>query len=221
MILAVRHVDIEDAGLLSDIFGKMGEEIKYIDVWRGYVANDNLIHGSKLLIILGGYMGVYEAEIYPFMKETFRLAERFLRDGKPVLGICLGAQVIAHVLGAKVYKGHRKEIGWFDVFKVSGHHLINDFPDKLEVFHWHGDTFDIPRGAQRIFSSELYENQGFIMGRAVALQFHIEVSPQMIETWCDSYKDELEQEGIPTHKLLRYNPKLPEIAQAFAQRLLS
>ena len=100
-------------------------------------------------------------------------------------------------LGARVFKGDKgKEIGWMDVFKVGEPELFQEFPSTLKVFQWHGDTFELPKGAVRVYASEKYENQAFVYGKAVGLQFHIEVDQNMVKEWAKLYRDELREEKI-------------------------
>jgi len=99
--------------------------------------------------------------------------------------------------GARVFKGDKgKEIGWMDVFKVGEHELFQEFPSALKVFQWHGDTFELPKGAVRVYASEKYENQAFVYGKAVGLQFHIEVDQSMVKEWAELYRDELQEEKV-------------------------
>lgn len=117
-----------------------------------------------------------------------KLMEEALEKGLPLLGLCLGAQMLAKVLGARVYPGDRgKEIGWMQVERVEEHPYFYGFPKELRVFQWHGDTFDLPQGAHRLFKSERYENQGFVYGKSVGLQFHLEVDLELAKLWSVEY----------------------------------
>lgn len=133
-----------------------------------------------LLVILGGPMSVHDEDRYPWLAVEKKFIRDVISSGKPVLGICLGAQLIAWALGAKVYPNAVKEIGWFPVYGVySGDESIFRFPPSLQVFHWHGETFDLPREAIRIAKSDHCENQAFQWGRSViGLQFHLETTPE-------------------------------------------
>lgn len=134
------------------------------------------------LIVMGGPMGVYDEGKYPWLKEEKIFIKEALSSGKIVLGICLGAQLIADALGAKVYRNKHKEIGWFDVKRLPGtdNTILRDvIPERTEAFHWHADTFDIPQRAIAIAKSEACGNQGFIFNDCVlALQFHLEITPE-------------------------------------------
>lgn len=148
------------------------------------------------LIIMGGPMGIYDEEIYPWLKEEKQFIKEIIVSGKIVLGICLGAQLIADVLGAKVYKNKHREIGWFPVTKTkeAKHTVLSDvLPDNFEAFHWHGDTFDIPERAVHIAGSEACLNQGFIFdNRVLALQFHLETTPETAAALVQNCANELD-----------------------------
>ncbi|MCS7199324.1 MAG: gamma-glutamyl-gamma-aminobutyrate hydrolase family protein [Caldimicrobium sp.] len=206
-VLAVRHVEIEHLGVLERVLPELGYTFEYLDTPKGERLRGPLEEYSAL-IVLGGYMGAYEEAKYDFLSYGFKLIEEALKVNKPFLGICLGAQMLAKVLGSKVYPGEKgKEIGWLEVFKVADHPYFEAFPQKLKVFQWHGDTFELPQGAIRVFSSELYENQGFVYGRAVGLQFHLEVDREIAVKWAKLYRDEIEEEGI---SILTFDDITPE-----------
>lgn len=133
-----------------------------------------------LLVVLGGPMSVNDEGRYPWLAVEKKFIRDIISSGKPVLGICLGAQLIACALGAKVYPNAVKEIGWFPVYGVdSGDASVFSFPQSLQVFHWHGETFDLPPQAIRIAKSDHCENQAFQWGRSViGLQFHLETTPE-------------------------------------------
>ncbi len=143
------------------------------------------------LVVLGGPMAVYEMARYPYLVREAAFLEQAIKADKPVLGVCLGAQMLAHVLGGRVYPGGRKEIGWDEV-AITGEGMKDPLLSALavggkavaQVFQWHGDTFDLPRGAVRLASSSLYPNQAFrYPGRVYALQFHVEVTPAIVREW--------------------------------------
>lgn len=142
------------------------------------------------LVIMGGPMGIYDHDEHPWLTEEKAFIKRVIDAGKPVLGICLGAQLIADVLGAKVYPGPQKEIGWFPLQRST--EAPEWFPETLTAFHWHGDTFDIPDGAVRLASSAACVNQGFIYrDHVIALQFHMETTPQSMEALISNCAAEL------------------------------
>ena len=164
------------------------------------------------LIIMGGPMNVYEDKKYPWLKKEKIIIENCIKKGKKILGICLGAQLIADVLGAKVYKNKFKEIGWFPVLteNESEHILKNCFPDNMPVFQWHGDTFDIPEGALKLAYSEACQNQGFIYeDRVIGLQFHIESTLESVKKLVTNCRDEIVQgKFIQDEELIIQNTKM-------------
>lgn len=139
-------------------------------------------------------MSVWDDTRHPWLIDEKRLIEGVLRSEKPVLGICLGAQLLADVLGAPTYPGPHAEIGWFDVTAApeSRRHPVGQvLPDRFETFLWHGDTFDLPTGALRIAGSAAFANQGFLWGPAMALQFHLEVRPDWVRRIADRDAEQL------------------------------
>ena len=152
------------------------------------------------LIVMGGPMGVYDGDEYPFLKREKIFIENAIKLRKKVIGICLGSQLIADVLGSKVYKCKYKEIGWYPIFKTDkadSSKYFYDFPDELEAFHWHGDTFDIPKGMKHTFYSKGCPNQSFEdeNGQIVALQFHLEVNINSVKGLIKNSEDELKETG--------------------------
>jgi len=149
------------------------------------------------LIILGGPMNLYEEETYPWLVEEKRLIEEAIAHHKTVLGICLGAQLIAHVLGARVYPSPYPEIGWFPITKTaqaSHHSVFSWLPNNFNAFHWHGDTFDIPRCATHLAYSGGCQHQAFAYGNQVfGLQFHLESTQQSIQQLLYHCGDDLQK----------------------------
>lgn len=146
-----------------------------------------------LLVVMGGPMSVNDEQEYPWLVEERAFIRRAIAAGVPVLGICLGAQLIAHALGAEVRKNPEKEIGWFPIHGVdSSSTSFFTFPPKMEVFHWHGETFDLPYGARRLASSEACENQAFQIDKSViGLQFHLETTQASAQALIENCRDEL------------------------------
>ena len=141
-------------------------------------------------------MGVYDEISYPWLGKEKSLIHKSIESGKVVLGICLGAQLIADVLGAAVFKNNYREIGWFPIERKidpDKSKIADAFPKKADVFHWHGDCFDLPKGAQRLASSEACQNQGFIVeDRVLGLQFHLETTPAAAALLIENCRDELD-----------------------------
>ncbi len=148
------------------------------------------------LIVMGGPMGIYDHDTYSWLADEKNFIKMAIDSGKVVLGICLGAQLIADVLGAKVYQNEYREIGWFNISRLPGVDdtiLADAFPDRLEVFHWHGDTFDIPDGAVSLAESEACLRQGFIFNnRVVGFQFHLEMTSESATALIEHCGNELD-----------------------------
>ncbi|HDQ25997.1 MAG TPA: type 1 glutamine amidotransferase [bacterium] len=153
------------------------------------------INDFDLLVIMGGPMNVYEEKRYPWLRPEKEFIVRTIRARKKMIGICLGAQLIACCLGAKVRRNREKEIGWFRVnltkFGAKAQ-VLRGLPGSFYAFHWHGDTFSIPRGARRLAFSEACKNQAFVYGdRVLALQFHLETTPESTEELINNCRKDL------------------------------
>ncbi|MBI5254119.1 MAG: type 1 glutamine amidotransferase [Euryarchaeota archaeon] len=192
-ILALQHVACENMGGLEKALNEKSIEYEYLPLYEGVKVPRNF-RGYNGLVILGGPMNVYEEDKYPFLRDENVLIKKALSDKIPTLGICLGAQLIAKACGARVTKGERKEIGWYDL-KLTREgerdRIFRGFKQKFKVFQWHGDAFEIPRSAVRLATSDLFPNQAYRIANAYAFQFHLEVSEAMIYDWMEEYKDEL------------------------------
>lgn len=189
----IRHVAFEDLGSFAEPLAEGGWRIEYIEA--GLDGFDPAAD-ADLLVVLGGPIGAGDDGEYPFLADEVRLIERRLAMDRPTLGICLGAQLMARALGARVYGAGRKEIGWgplslSEAGAASALALLA--PRHASVLHWHGDTFDLPRGALHLASTEVCENQAFGWGeRALALQFHPEVTAAGLERWFIGHTLEIE-----------------------------
>ncbi len=182
--IAVRHVPFEDLGLLAPLLRRRGWDIAYRDAAVDELG-DRALAEADLLVVLGGPIGAYEDATYPWMAGELRTIERQLAAGRPTLGICLGSQLMARALGARVYPGHVKEIGWAPLaLSEAGRASCLAAVGDAAVLHWHGDTFGLPAGATLLASTDPYPHQAFAHGRnALALQFHLEATAAGLEPW--------------------------------------
>ncbi|MFT3783081.1 MAG: type 1 glutamine amidotransferase [Nibricoccus sp.] len=150
------------------------------------------LHRHDLVIAMGGPMSVNDEAEYPWLVEEKRFIRATIEKGTPVLGICLGSQLIASALGARVYRNSQKEIGWFPIESVPTPANTFQFPEKLPVFHWHGETFDLPLGAVHLASSKACRHQAFQVGRrTLALQFHLEIDVAAVGAFVGHCEGEL------------------------------
>jgi len=200
--LAVRHVLFEDLGILEELLTRRGYEVAYVDAGIDPLTPE-LASEPDLLIVLGGPIGVGDAESYPFLTDEIAAITARLEAGAPTLGICLGAQLMAAALGADVAPTGRLELGFgpltlTDAGRDSALAELAGAP----VLHWHGDAFAIPEGAVRLAETPGYPNQAFARGRAaLALQFHPEVDPALVERWLIGHAGELAGAGIDPRRL--------------------
>jgi GMP synthase (glutamine-hydrolysing) len=213
--IAIRHVAFEDLGTFEDVLRAQEYEIRYLEAGREDLSRVDALEPA-LLVLLGGPIGANEDDRYPFLSDEIRIAERRLSSGCPLLGICLGAQVMARALGSRVYPGRAKEIGWSPLSLteagLSGPaaHLSSE---QTNMLHWHGDTFDLPPGATLLASTPLTQNQVYAWGDgALAFQCHPEVRAGFIERWLVGHACELALAGIPPPALreatAKYGPAL-------------
>lgn len=215
--LAIRHIDFEDLGFFDAPLRRAGYEARYLDAGRDSLDGTD---DADLLVVLGGPMGVYEEERYPFLADEVARIARRMAAGRPTLGICLGSQLIAAGLGARVYPGDSKEIGFAPVTLTEGGRSspLAAITEGQAVLHWHGDTFDLPAGADLLASTDVYPHQAFAYGEHVlALQFHLEAS-EHIERWLAGHAEEIRAAGVDPEDLrsgaARHSGALVPIADA-------
>jgi GMP synthase (glutamine-hydrolysing) len=204
LALAIRHVHFEDCGTLADVLHARGFEIRYIEPWRENLRDLDILT-PDLVVGLGGPVAVYEADRYPWIADELHFLERRLAARRPVLGICLGAQMLAHVLGARVFGG-RKELGWAPLQLTPAGQTSVIAPlagDQTSMLHWHGDTFDLPNGAQLLASTEQVAHQAYSWERFVlAFQCHPELRHEDIESWLVGHACEISaSSGVSVERL--------------------
>ncbi|WP_018264525.1 glutamine amidotransferase [Methylosinus sp. LW4] len=197
--LAIRHLAFEDLGSFAEPIAAAGYSIRYVEAGMQPIPAEAA--GADLLIVLGGPIGVYQTEDYPFLTDEAALLRGRLGRDAPTLGVCLGGQLMAAALGARVYPGGAgKEIGFAPISLTQAGResaLAALVEPEADVLHWHGDTFDLPDGAALLASSALYPHQAFAVGRrGLALQFHPEAEKDGLERWLIGHTAELSAAGV-------------------------
>jgi len=187
------HVPFEGPGHIAAWAKKKGYSMRYVKIYE----NDPLPEDEvfDLLLIMGGPMNVYDYHIHPWMEDEVDWVRRKIEDGSKILGICLGAQIIAAAMDAEVLPGNHSEIGWHPLQFLPALGLFRiwkEHPGTRTVFHWHGDTFEIPEKAIRIAGSQAFPHQGFIYDeRVLALQFHLEVTKEAVKGMVENCRDDI------------------------------
>jgi GMP synthase (glutamine-hydrolysing) len=197
-----QHVPHENLGSFEATLLEEGVEVRYIHSYRQDLNQLKLSEREGLsgVIVLGGPMSANDGEELPFIREELRLIEEAMKLELPFLGVCLGSQLLAKALGKRVYRGEAKEIGWYPLWmrpEAKTDPLFGDFPNKLEMFQWHGETFELPYGSTLLASSQLYLHQAFRYGKAAyGVQFHAEMTPEMISEWEREGREEIARAGL-------------------------
>lgn len=202
--LAFRHLHFEDLGLLEHLLEQHGYKVTYVDVATEQIEIAQ-VTDAALLVVLGGPIGVHDSDTYPFLNEEKAAISARVAAGGPLLGICLGAQLIAEALGAPVRTMERKEIGFGPVeLTAQGQEsVLAALSGGVPVLHWHGDEFGIPSGAQHLAATPgITNNQAFTVGSTIlATQFHLEAKPELIERWLVGHALELTVTGVSPAQL--------------------
>jgi GMP synthase (glutamine-hydrolysing) len=184
-VVAFRHVPFEDLGLIHASLEERGLAVEFADLYREGAALPDVSNAAGL-IFMGGPMSANDD--LPYLRQELQLIRQAVVRAQPVLGVCLGAQLIAKALGARVYRNPVKEIGWFDIHLTDAARqdaLFAGLEGTETVFQWHGETFDLPAGAVWLAQSDGCRNQAFrVAANVYGLQFHLEVTPEMIADWC-------------------------------------
>jgi GMP synthase-like glutamine amidotransferase len=189
----IQHVAFESPGYLLQWAREHQHTVSFTRIYESPVFP--AVPDIDWLIVMGGPMGTYQEDQYAWLKPEKDFIRAVIAAGKKVLGICLGSQLVAEALGAKVYPHIQKEIGWWPVKKTSdntSNALLQNLPDEFVCFHWHGDTFDLPAGAVHLLQSDACPHQAFLyQDRVMGLQFHMEAMPEQIQAMAEHGKEEL------------------------------
>ncbi|HEX3597302.1 MAG TPA: type 1 glutamine amidotransferase [Polyangiaceae bacterium] len=209
VVRVLQHIEPEGPGLVADALRTHDVGVAVTRPDLGEPVPERL-DGEVGLLVMGGPMGVYEVERHPYLAHEQRLIESALRAEVPVLGICLGSQLLAATLGARVAPGPRKEIGWFDVTRTEESEtdpLLGRAPRTFRALHWHGDVFDLPEGAVSLAHSRLTEHQAFRFGEhAHGLLFHLEAGHSQVVAMTKEFASELREAGVDGDVLVAETP---------------
>jgi len=226
MIHALYHAPTETLGLIKTCLDKRGMDVAEHHLYEGCQVPP-FTHEIEALIVMGGPMNVNETHLYSFLDTEVELIKQATLAGRPVLGICLGAQLLAKALGSRVYPNSVREVGWrpIEILPVARKdRLLSEAPQTFDVLHWHGDTFDLPAGAVHLAKSHNCVHQAFRWGPlAWGLQFHLEVTPEMVEAWVqgeesDSY---IRGAGEEPGEIVEKAPAIFSTLQPIAEQIFS
>ena len=219
-VTVVQHLAFEDLGSFDDVLRERGHGIEVVQAGVDDVGA--AIRLAEWLVVLGGPIGVYEGERFPFLVDEVEALRERLAARRVTLGICLGAQLMAAALGARVYPGGHKEIGWSTLqLSEAGRRSPLRHLEGVPVLHWHGDTFELPSGAEHLAASEVYANQAFALGpQVLALQCHPEAQVRSFERWLIGHCGELASAGLDVPTLREQTRALGPALEAAAQAML-
>ncbi|MDQ3753001.1 MAG: type 1 glutamine amidotransferase [Actinomycetota bacterium] len=225
-ILCIRHQSDAPLGLAADVFTSIGAPYRYLDAWK----SDEWPRAQDVsaVVVLGGGMNAQQFDAHPWLRDVHGFVEGVLERGLPLMGICLGAQIVARSLGAEVRSSPVREIGFHPVVATDegrADPVLGSFASGVRVFQWHEDAFDLPEGATLLYSSFAVPYQAFRHGdRVYGTQFHFEVTPEIIARWCnDTDREEMEKYwGANAGDLLsEANRHLPRQQEAGRRTLVS
>ena len=224
-IYVLQHHPVENLCNIADALEGAALAWQYVHANEGQPVPANM-KGAGGLIVLGGPMGVYQTDRYPWLRDEMHLIEDAMRMNLPVLGICLGAQILAAALGAKVERNPSgKEIGWHPIRlsdSAKDDRLMRDLPATMIPFHWHGDIFDLPPGAVSLASSDKTPCQAFRHGDKVyGFQFHFEVTRESVAAMADAFAKELIRENIPADRMIAQTVELLPPLEKISDKVFS
>lgn len=225
LVLVLQHVPCETPGVIGEVLSAESISTEIVRIFEGKKVPDELEEAAGI-VIMGGPMGVYEQNRHPFLRQEIRLIEEALKKEKPILGICLGSQLLASALGARVKPGKQKEIGWYPVRLAKSAKtdpLWSGANDSFTAYHWHGDVFELPRGAVSLASSALTQCQAFRYGKnAYGFLFHMEVTEKIIRDMVRTFAAELDAEALDGAAIIRrakaHLPRLSRIGSKVFRR---
>ena len=224
-IIVLQHHPAETLGTIADALESAALAWQYVRVYEGQALPKEM-RGAGGLIVMGGPQTVYQLDRYPYLREELRLIEDALKENKPILGICLGSQLLAAAIGAKVYRNTEREIGWYRVRfseAAKDDRLLRGLANEFVAAHWHSDIFDLPAGATALAASEKTPVQGFRYGeKAYGLLFHAEMTAEILGALVAEFGEGLKRVGIDREALLadgtKYLPQLDRIGETIFAR---
>jgi GMP synthase (glutamine-hydrolysing) len=218
--IAIRHIAFEDAGIVANVLAERGIGLRYLEAG---VDDLSPAKEADLLLVLGGPIGIYEFDRYPFLKDELAIIETAVKKGTPTAGICLGSQALAAVLAARVYPGKQKELGWDELtLTEEGKASPLGVLEGVRILNWHGDTFDLPTGATRLASTPVTPNQAFAYGpKVLALQFHVELEPWNMERWLIGHTGELANSNVDLAEMRAVTARYAPAANEAGKRLFN
>jgi GMP synthase (glutamine-hydrolysing) len=216
-IWVLQHHPVEDLGGIADSLEEAALAWQYVRVFDGVPIPKDM-RGAGGLVVMGGPESVYQLDRYPYLRDEMALIENALRENKPILGVCLGAQLLAATLGATVKRGETREIGWYPVRLnegAKGDPLMGGLPVEFMAAHWHSDVFDLPNGAVALASSDKTPVQAFRCGdKAYGLLFHTEITQERLERLVSEFGEDLKRVGIDGDAFVTQAPKyLPGLSE--------
>lgn len=230
-LLVIRHEHCATLGMLKQIAGQKNVPIRYLNILDNETLSEPITHYSHI-VVLGGTMSAYEDELYPLLRTEFALLEAAIAARIPMVGICLGAQVLAKVLGAQVYRGESgREAGWCEIElqdSAKCDRLLKSFPNRFKVFQSHQDTFELPQNSVHLAKSNLYPNQAFRYDDFVwAIQFHLEMDEHVLTDCSDLIQQELIDSNIQDTTIkdiideaIGFSPSVQPLANQFMEQFL-
>lgn len=220
--LIIKHVSTEDLGTIESVLRAKNFSIDRIEIEKGSEPPDS-ISAYDAIFIMGGPMAAYERDKYPVFDKEVVLVLEAAEQGKLVVGVCLGAQIIAGIYGGNVYPNEHKEIGWHPVSffgETAKQFGLNG--QQIPLFHWHSDTFDAPHESEIFAKSDLTKNQAFVIGKNIyGLQFHPEVTGKMVQEWINVYNEQLMSDQINTKKILNDTKRYAKDLENFCKNIFT
>ena len=223
-VLVLQHADPEHPGLIADAVQKVGGVLEIVRGDLGQPVPESLDDYDGLMI-MGGPQSVYEEDRFPYLRDEKRLARQAIDNNIPIIGVCLGSQIIADVLGSEVHPSGGVEIGWKPVTRsreVAADPVLSALPETFTPLHWHGDVYDLPEGAILIGSSEMTSCQGFIYGETTyALLFHLEMTEPQIMDMARLFSEDIRRGGLDPSDLLSETPACAAALEHYATEVFT